>query len=78
MTGINNIKLKSLEQTKNFYKWELKKKNLTEKQRDKFLLALESIEKIIKKKELSGEERRHKKFMAYDHKAILREGKKGY
>jgi len=55
MTGINTIKLKSLEQTKNFYKWELKEKDLTEKQRNKYLLALKSIEKIIKEKKLSGE-----------------------
>jgi len=55
MAGINTIKLKSLEQTKNFYKWELKEKDLTEKQRNKYLLALKSIEKIIKEKKLSGE-----------------------
>jgi len=54
-TGINTIKLKSLEQTKNSYKWELKKKDLTEKQRNKYLLALKSIEKIIEEKKLSGE-----------------------
>jgi len=49
-TGINTIKLKSLEQTRNFYKWELKEKDLTEKQRNKYLLALKSIEKIIRGK----------------------------
>ncbi|MBA7525519.1 hypothetical protein ES705_17670 [subsurface metagenome] len=63
MTGINTIKLKSLEQTRNFYKWELKKKDLTEKQRNKYLLALKSIEKIIKEKELSGEIRGRIKIM---------------
>lgn len=78
MTGINTIKLKSLEQTKNFYKWELKKKNLTEKQRDKFLLALESIEKIIKKKEEPGEKRKHKKITGYDHKAVFLNSKRDY
>ncbi|MBA7575984.1 hypothetical protein ES695_20820 [Candidatus Atribacteria bacterium 1244-E10-H5-B2] len=63
MTGINTIKLKSLEQTRNFYKWELKKKDLTEKQRNKYLLALKSIEKIIKEKKLSGEIRGRIKIM---------------
>jgi len=72
------LKLKALEETRSFYKWELKKEGLTERERDKFLLALESIERIIKEKEKVREKRKHKKFMAYDHKAILREGKRGY
>jgi len=63
MTGINTIKLKSLEQTRNFYKCELKKKDLNEKQRNKYLLALKSIEKIIKGKKLSGEIRGRIKIM---------------
>lgn len=79
MTGINNLKLKSLKQTKAFYIWELKRsESLTEKQRDSYLLALKSINRIIKEKELSGEERKHKKFMAYDHKAVFRDIKRGY
>jgi len=63
MTGINTIKLKSLEQTRNFYKCELKEKDLTEKQRNKYLLALKSIKKIIKAKKLSGEIRERIKIM---------------
>ena len=45
------VKLKALEETRSFYKWELKKEDLTEKKRNKFLMALNSIEKIIKKRE---------------------------
>jgi len=79
MARINNLKLKALKQTRAFYIWELKRKeSLTEKQKDSYLLALESIGKIIKKKELSGEKEKHKKFMAYDHKAIFQNSKRGY
>jgi len=63
MARINIIKLETLEQTQVFYIWELKKKSLTEKQRNKFLLALESIEKIIKEKEKVREKGKHKKFI---------------
>jgi hypothetical protein len=45
------VKLKALEETRSFYKWELKKEGLTEKKRNKFLKALKFIEKIIKKRE---------------------------
>ena len=45
------LKLKALKETRSFYKWKLKDKNLTEKDRDKHLKALKLIEKIIKKKE---------------------------
>ena len=62
MTGINTIKLKSLEQTKNFYIYELKKKGLTEKRRNEFLKAKKIIEKIIREKEESGEEKKHNYF----------------
>jgi len=55
MAGINNIKLKTLKQTRAFYNWELKKKSLTEKERASYLLALKSIEKIIKEKKKAGE-----------------------
>ncbi|MBA7532189.1 hypothetical protein ES705_24415 [subsurface metagenome] len=53
MKNINNIKLKSLEETKAFYLYELKKKNLTEKQRNQFQKAKKIIEKIIQRKEES-------------------------
>ncbi len=56
MTGkrssINVIKLKSLEKTRDFYLWELKRKDsLTERERNKYLSALKVIRGIIKKKE---------------------------
>ncbi|MBA7550583.1 hypothetical protein ES705_43102 [subsurface metagenome] len=56
MTGkrssINVIKLKSLEKTRDFYLWELKRKDsLTERERNKYLAALKVIRGIIKKKE---------------------------
>ncbi|MBA7562687.1 hypothetical protein ES695_12420 [Candidatus Atribacteria bacterium 1244-E10-H5-B2] len=76
MKKINTIKLKSLKQTQAFYLWELKK-DLTESERAKFLLALNSIEKIIKEKEGSGEKGKHKKFIVYDHKTVFHNNK-GY
>lgn len=45
------VKLKALKETRSFYNWELKKESLTKKERNKFLKALKSIEKIIKKRE---------------------------
>ena len=61
MARINNIKLRSLEKTKNFYLWELKRnESLTESQRAKYLMALKSIERVIKEKEKSGEKEKHK------------------
>ncbi|MBA7528747.1 hypothetical protein ES705_20937 [subsurface metagenome] len=56
MKRINNIKLKSLKQTRAFYIWELKREeSLTESEKSKYLIALKSIEKIIKEKEGSRE-----------------------
>ena len=55
MNGMNQIKLKSLEKTKDFYLYELKKKDLTEKRRNEFLKAKKIIEGIIRKKEESLE-----------------------
>ena len=55
MNRINNIKLKSLEKTKDFYLYELKKKDLTEKRRNEFLKAKKIVERIIQKKEESLE-----------------------
>ncbi|MBA7586638.1 hypothetical protein ES708_28641 [subsurface metagenome] len=57
MKKINNIKLKSLKQTRAFYLWKLKKEDLTESERSKYLLALKSIEKIIKEKEDSDKKK---------------------
>jgi len=61
MARANLIKLKTLKRTKNFYIWELKRKeSLTESEREKYLLALKSINKIIQEKEKSGEKEKHK------------------
>jgi len=63
MSGIKQMKIKFLKQTGAFYIWELKRKeSLTEKQRESYILALGSIEKIIREKELSGEKEKHKNF----------------
>jgi len=55
MDRMNQIKLKTLEKTKNFYLYELKKKDLTEKRRNEFLKAKKIVEKIIREKEESLE-----------------------
>ncbi|MBA7563603.1 hypothetical protein ES695_02090 [Candidatus Atribacteria bacterium 1244-E10-H5-B2] len=82
MKRINNIKLKSLKQTRAFYIWELKRKeSLTESERSKYLIALKSIEKIIKEKEDSRDYRereKYKKFIPDDHRAVFRNSKRGY
>jgi len=60
---VNNTKLKSLEKTKNFYLWELKRsESLTENEKSKYLLALKSINRIIKEKEESREKERTEYF----------------
>ena len=62
MKGINTIKLKALKQTKNFYLWELKREeSLTESEKSKYLMALKSINKIIREKENSGEKEKNKR-----------------
>jgi len=45
-----SLTVEVLKKTKKFYLWELKKEGLTESERSKYLLALKSIEKIIKEK----------------------------
>ncbi|MBA7586853.1 hypothetical protein ES708_28859 [subsurface metagenome] len=72
------IKLKALEETRSFYKWELKKKGLTEKKRNKFLKALKSIEKIIKEKEDSRERGKHKRSIPNDYRKAVFSNKRGY
>ncbi|GAI38556.1 unnamed protein product [marine sediment metagenome] len=63
MGKINKVRLESLKQTKAFYIWELKRsESLTEKQRESYILALGSIEKIIKEKEESEEKEKAKYF----------------
>jgi len=51
------LKLKALEETKSFYKVELEKEDLTERERDKYSRALKLIEGFIKGKEKAGEKR---------------------
>jgi len=63
MARINNIKLRSLEKTKNFYLWELKRsESLTESEHSKYLMALKSINRIIKEREESEEKEKAKYF----------------
>ncbi|GAJ09492.1 unnamed protein product [marine sediment metagenome] len=62
MARINKIKLKTLKQTRNFYLWELKRgESLTEGEKSKYLLALKTIDRIIKEKEELGERGKHNK-----------------
>jgi len=44
-----SLKLKALEETRSFYEVELKKEELTETERDKYLKALKLIEGFIEK-----------------------------
>lgn len=55
-----SLKIEALEETKKFYLWELKKEDLTERERSNYLLALKSIEKVIREKEDLRERRKHK------------------
>jgi len=71
MARINNLKIKTLKQTKDFYLWELKKESLTESEKSKYLLALESIKKIIREKENPGEYKEK-------HKILFQNIKRGY
>ncbi|GAI58986.1 unnamed protein product [marine sediment metagenome] len=72
------IKIKALRETISFYKVELEKEELTERERDKYLKALKIIEKIIKGKERSGEKEKHKEFIAYYHKAVFQDKEGNY
>ena len=72
------LTVEQLKKTKKFYLWELKKEGLTESKRAKYLLALKSIEKIIKEKEDSLERRKYKKFIPDDHRAVFQNNKRGY
>ncbi len=57
------IKLKYLEETRSFYKVELGKEDLTERERDKYLRALKIVKGFIEGKEKAKEEGKHKKFI---------------
>ncbi len=73
-----SLKLEALEETRAFYKVELEKEELTERERDKYLRALKLIEGFIKRKEKAEEEGKHKKFIAYDHKAVFQDKEGNY
>ncbi len=45
------MNIKALEETRSFYKVELEKEDLTERERDKYLRALKLIEGFIERKE---------------------------
>ncbi|MBA7516567.1 hypothetical protein ES705_08615 [subsurface metagenome] len=57
------IKLKALEETRAFYKVELEKEKMTERERGKYLKALKVIEGFIEGKKKVEEEGKHKKFI---------------
>ncbi|MBA7582136.1 hypothetical protein ES708_24056 [subsurface metagenome] len=51
------LNIRNLEETRAFYKVELKKEGLTERERDKYSRALKIIEGLIKRKGKAGERR---------------------
>ncbi len=74
------LSLRNLEETRAFYKVELKKEDLTERERSKYSKALKIIEGLIKRKEKAREKRKDKRFIVYDHKAVFHnnESYRGY
>ena len=52
-----SLNLRNLEETRSFYKLELKKEGLTERERDKYSRALKIIEGLIKREGKAGERR---------------------
>jgi hypothetical protein len=61
------LNLRSLEETRSFYKLELKKEDLTERERAKYLKALKIIEGLIKRKKKPGREK-NKHLVVYEHR----------
>jgi hypothetical protein len=49
------LNIRNLEETRAFYKLELKKEDLTERERDKYSRALKIIEGLIKRKLRKGD-----------------------
>lgn len=58
------LKLEDLKETKDFYKVELEKEDLTGGERNSYLKALGIIEKYIKREEEAKEKRKDNKFIA--------------
>ena len=48
------VKLKDLEVTRSFYIWKLKEEGLTERKRNKYLVALKIIDQHIEEKQNPG------------------------
>ncbi|GAI72602.1 unnamed protein product [marine sediment metagenome] len=61
------LKLKALEETRSFYKVELGREDLTERERNKYSRALKLIEGFIKRKKNPGREK-NKHLVIYDHR----------
>ena len=61
------LKLQALEDTRDFYEVELKKEDLTQYEKDKYLKALKLIEGFIEK-EKKPEEEKNKYLVVYDPK----------
>ncbi len=59
-------KLKALEETRSFYKVELKKGDLTEKQKNKYLRASKLVEGFIEKEKKPGKEKKKNPFLNPD------------
>ena len=58
------LKLKDLEETRSFYKQELKDEGLAGGERDSYLKALKLIEEFIEREEEAEEKRKDNKFIA--------------
>lgn len=61
---MGRLKLKALEETRSFYKMELKKEALIERERNDYLKALKLIEKLIEKRKKTGKKGKHKNLLS--------------
>jgi len=73
---MGGIKIEALEETRDFYKMELEKKELTEIERNKYSGALKLIEEFIAKKKNPGEEKNKRLKHCKEHKKDYRVAKK--
>ena len=75
------LKAEALKETRAFYKVELRREDLSERERNKYSRALKLIEGFIKGVEDSRESRereKHKKVIPDDHKKAISLNKRGY
>lgn len=70
------LSLKTLEKTRSFYKWELKKEGLTKRRRNEYLRALKFIKKCIEEKKRPRKEK-NKHLIVYE-KAVFQNKRRGY